>query len=356
MYNKLFTKILDSSVWLLSHTTVRVWITLLAAMDEDGFCQFAAVQNLANRALVTLAEAQAAVDVLEAPDPNSSDLDNEGRRIERVPGGWIVLNAVKYHQIVTRANSREKNRERVSAFRVRERSGVDARIKVQNSKCDCCDQPFEAPYSVYVVQDHDHVTGLKRGLICQSCNKVVGQIENGKTVLAEKAEICKKYLKRWCNAGVTPSETVSEAKELPPTGAAKKSVPEEKPDDDAEHMNWMQLAHKIIEETCLPENPGTFQAIAGAIKYLVIKDKRAKGAAVQYLIAQCKDAQDRSEILNRFWFDDRKWTLTHEKPQRDSGQQGTGPRPGGNRGTAANGFNREGGGKQYERPPDFTFK
>jgi hypothetical protein len=35
MYNKLFTKILDSSIWLENHATVRVWITLLASMDEQ---------------------------------------------------------------------------------------------------------------------------------------------------------------------------------------------------------------------------------------------------------------------------------------------------------------------------------
>ena len=43
MYNKLFTKILDSSIWLESDGTRIVWMTLLAAMDQDGFAQFASV-------------------------------------------------------------------------------------------------------------------------------------------------------------------------------------------------------------------------------------------------------------------------------------------------------------------------
>ena len=117
MYNKIFTKILDSSVWL-EPTPIRiVWITLLAAMDEDGFCSFAAVGNVAGRARVTIEEARNALEILASPDPESSDPDNEGRRIERVSGGWIVLNATKYRELVSRANAQEKTRERVRRFR-----------------------------------------------------------------------------------------------------------------------------------------------------------------------------------------------------------------------------------------------
>jgi len=123
MYNKIFTKILDSSIWLEPTPTRIVWITLIAAMDENGFCAFAAVGNVADRARVTEAEARAALDVLEKPDPESSEQDNEGRRIERVPGGWIVLNAPKYRALVTRVNIQEKTKERVRRFREKKRSG-----------------------------------------------------------------------------------------------------------------------------------------------------------------------------------------------------------------------------------------
>jgi hypothetical protein len=117
MYNKLFTKILDSSIWLQPTTTRVVWLTMLAAMDETGFCQFASVANLSHRAIVPLKETGEAVKCLESPDPDSSDKDNEGRRIERVPGGWIVLNALKYRALVTKAVIQEKTRERVRKFR-----------------------------------------------------------------------------------------------------------------------------------------------------------------------------------------------------------------------------------------------
>lgn len=123
MYNKLFTKILDSSIWLESHHIVRVWFTCIASMDEDGFCQYASVPNLAHRARVTLAEATEAVACLEGPDPHSSDPDHEGRRMERVPGGWIVLNAHKYREMATRIVAMEKTRARVAKHRANKKAG-----------------------------------------------------------------------------------------------------------------------------------------------------------------------------------------------------------------------------------------
>ena len=55
MYNKLFTKILDSSIWLEPSGTRIIWLTMIAAMDENGFVQFASVANLAHRARIELA-------------------------------------------------------------------------------------------------------------------------------------------------------------------------------------------------------------------------------------------------------------------------------------------------------------
>jgi hypothetical protein len=123
MYNKLFGKILDSSVWLESDSTRIVWLTLLASMDETGFCAFAAVGNVAGRARVTLDAAKVALDILSQPDPDSFDPENEGKRIERVQGGWIVINAPKYRAIQKRADMQEKTRERVRRFREKKRSG-----------------------------------------------------------------------------------------------------------------------------------------------------------------------------------------------------------------------------------------
>ena len=122
MYNKLYTKILDSSIWLEPNPTRIVWITFLAAMDEDGFAQFSSVRNLANRAMVTTEEAEAAVKTLESPDRESANKEHDGRRIERVPGGWMILNANLYRDIVTRTEKLRLNRERVSRYRAKQKA------------------------------------------------------------------------------------------------------------------------------------------------------------------------------------------------------------------------------------------
>lgn len=125
MYNKIFTKILDSSIWLEPIPTRVVWLTLIAAMDEDGFAQFASVANLSHRARVSQKAAEEAIASLEGPDANSSDPENDGRRIERVPGGWVVLNAGKYRDLVTREISRQQTRARVAKHREKKAGNAD---------------------------------------------------------------------------------------------------------------------------------------------------------------------------------------------------------------------------------------
>ena len=144
MYNKLFTKILDSSIWLESDTTRLVWLTLLAAMDQDGFCEFASVKNLAHRAVVSLDKCKEAVEILESPDPDSADPDNDGRRIERIPGGWLVINAEKYKELVSRTVAREKARQRVAKHRAKQVGSTKCNADVTHSNVSVTQSYTEA--------------------------------------------------------------------------------------------------------------------------------------------------------------------------------------------------------------------
>lgn len=143
MYNKIFTKILDSSIWMEPTPTRIVWLTMLAAMDEDGFVQFASIPNLAHRAILPIPETTEAVKTLESPDINSSDPDNEGRRIEKVPGGWIVLNAKKYRELVTRVVVKEQTRLRVAAHREKKKS-CNANVTPRNESVTPSDTESKA--------------------------------------------------------------------------------------------------------------------------------------------------------------------------------------------------------------------
>ena len=111
MFVKLFHTILKSSVWDESPTTRIVWITFLLEADEDGMVR-GVDTRLASAANVTAAEFAAAVLVLESPDLRSQTQDFAGRRIERVEGGWMVLNYRKYREYRTRAQVKEADKKR----------------------------------------------------------------------------------------------------------------------------------------------------------------------------------------------------------------------------------------------------
>jgi len=94
-YTKLFSEILDSSVWQEPAEIRLVWITMLAMADRTGKVM-ASVPGLANRAVVPLKAVETALETFLAPDRYSRTKDNEGRRIKEIDGGWQILNHSKY--------------------------------------------------------------------------------------------------------------------------------------------------------------------------------------------------------------------------------------------------------------------
>jgi hypothetical protein len=111
---KLFGTILQSSIWEQDSDTRVVWITLLALADPDGFVK-ASLGGLARAAAVSRDACQRAVDCLEAPEIESGTQDYAGRRIERVEGGWQLLNYKKYREI--RTPDQLRNARRQARFR-----------------------------------------------------------------------------------------------------------------------------------------------------------------------------------------------------------------------------------------------
>jgi hypothetical protein len=92
---KIDCNILYSSIWAESSETRIIWITLLAMANQNGIVP-ATAPGISSAAFVSLSETRKAIALLEAPDPDSKSLENEGRRIERVEGGYLILNYDKY--------------------------------------------------------------------------------------------------------------------------------------------------------------------------------------------------------------------------------------------------------------------
>lgn len=115
-YTKLLSSITDSSVWLEDDQTLRLWITMLAMADRDGYV-WASVGGLSFRSRVPPEATRRALDLFLAPDPDSRSPDYDGRRIEQVDRGWLILNHTRFRDMRDEDERRRKDRERKKAKR-----------------------------------------------------------------------------------------------------------------------------------------------------------------------------------------------------------------------------------------------
>lgn len=119
-YAKLFSSITESSLWGEPKEVRLLFVTMLARADSTGFVE-ASVPGLARVANLTLDEVESSLAALEGPDPHSKDLDrapeNEGRRITKVPGGWMVLNYEDYRSRRSDEERRNYMRDYMKEYR-----------------------------------------------------------------------------------------------------------------------------------------------------------------------------------------------------------------------------------------------
>ena len=94
---------------------------MLASTDENG-CVIATVSKLARDARVGVEDCQRAIDKFLAPDSESLTKTNEGRRIERIEGGWRLLNHGKFRDMMNIEAKREYFRNKRREYREKERA------------------------------------------------------------------------------------------------------------------------------------------------------------------------------------------------------------------------------------------
>lgn len=119
-FTKLFSSITESTIWQEDDKTRLVWITMLAMADRQGRV-WASIPGLAHRARVPLHACRTALRKLAAPDKDSRTPDHQGRRIEAIDGGWILLNHAKYREIRDHEAILESKRRYINTRRAVER-------------------------------------------------------------------------------------------------------------------------------------------------------------------------------------------------------------------------------------------
>lgn len=96
-FTKLFSTIITSSIWSEDGNICKAWVTLLALAEPTGFVP-ASLPGIANAARLPLDTMVEIIRKFESPDEYSRSTDFDGRRIEKVEGGWLILNYRFYRE------------------------------------------------------------------------------------------------------------------------------------------------------------------------------------------------------------------------------------------------------------------
>lgn len=115
-YAKLFSCILDSSIWEMDDEARLLWITMMAMADVEGVVR-AIPSALARRARISLEGCERALQSFTSPDEHSRSIHQEGRRLLKIEGGWLLVNFDRYRRMLSAETTRERNRVRAAESR-----------------------------------------------------------------------------------------------------------------------------------------------------------------------------------------------------------------------------------------------
>jgi len=157
-YTKLFNSIVTSTIWTEDDKTRIVWITMLAIADQHGEVQ-ASIPGLARVAGVSVEAAETAINKFLSPDSYSRTPDDEGRRIEKIDGGWLLLNHAKYRAMASKEDLKAANVNRQRRYREKlERNASVTPCNASVTPCNASVTPCNAsvtPCNASVTQERD---------------------------------------------------------------------------------------------------------------------------------------------------------------------------------------------------------
>jgi len=124
MYVKIFSGILDSSIMDQDVATRWAWIAALCLADKTG--RFTCtMEAFARRSNLPTETARAALGALTAPDPSSTTLAEDGRRlILEAPNSWWIVNYEHYRRIASEEQRLEQVRARVAKHAAKKRTNA----------------------------------------------------------------------------------------------------------------------------------------------------------------------------------------------------------------------------------------
>lgn len=116
-YTPIFSKIVDSSLWDEPDFVVKIFISMLAKKDRDNVVRATAF-NISRWARKSEEEVIEALRILSSPDTKRLEPQEfEGRRIEKVKDGWIILKGEFYQKLMMEVNMRAYKRDKQREYR-----------------------------------------------------------------------------------------------------------------------------------------------------------------------------------------------------------------------------------------------
>jgi hypothetical protein len=109
-FTKLDQGIIQSSIMLEDSDTFKAWIVFLAACGSDGIARVSPVY-ISSICHFSIEKTLEIINKLESPDPLSRSINDEGKRIERIDGGFRIINYLKYREY-TYSDSKEAIKKR----------------------------------------------------------------------------------------------------------------------------------------------------------------------------------------------------------------------------------------------------
>jgi len=107
-YTKIDNGIFSSTLWWSADPQAfRVFFYMLATINRAGIWE-GTLPGIAGQCRLSIEQTEEIIAYLEAPEKYSRSQEHEGRRIQKVDGGWKVLNYWKYR---LKDYSTERNRE-----------------------------------------------------------------------------------------------------------------------------------------------------------------------------------------------------------------------------------------------------
>lgn len=113
----LFSKIVDSSIWQEPDDVVKIFLTMLAKKESDHVVRGNAYM-IGKWAKKEEQEVIDALKVLSSPDTKRIEKQPyDGRRIERVDDGWLILNGQHYEDEMRKISRRVYKTKKAREYR-----------------------------------------------------------------------------------------------------------------------------------------------------------------------------------------------------------------------------------------------